>query len=167
VGGPLLIDGHLKVGYDTAGLREYLRTGATDTRRLLDGFYVDDSTHLTVRANLTVHAGVGVGLELFGIGAGAYVTANGGVSTGDSGNAPVRVTLHDPNADGDGKLHLNEVGGTLFDTSGEIDAGLSIHLRAGVKHIPLIGDIGFDKTITEVATGRLIDLNGRSIPNPF
>src|SRR5262249_20924239 len=120
------LDAYIRIAYDTYGIREFFRDKATNPADLLDGFYVDDTSHLTVTGSVAVVPHVPQGFF--------SVDVQGGLMTGNNGNAPFTITFDDPNQATDGGK--NRVSSLLkqscfFDATGEIDAGLSIEVKIG------------------------------------
>ena len=97
---------------------------------ITDGFYLSDDSFF--KMNGGVFAGVESSVGIFG------ATLGGFVSTGDSGNDPVSVTVDDPNHDG--KLRFQEMEdhpfgqpGTAITASGEFTGELGREVRVGVE----------------------------------
>lgn len=138
--GDIKIDGKLKFGYDTYGLREMIGQAAAGTLRLsdvasdlTDGFYISDDSNLTISGKVGVVAGVSVLVFSAAI--------EGGVTTGDDGHTPISITVDDPSSDG--RLRLNELASHPFKASGELDAGLTFEVKFGVS---ILGHfVGYEK----------------------
>ncbi|XWK90017.1 MAG: calcium-binding protein [Phormidium sp.] len=109
-------------GYDTAGLRQFGQSG--NVADIANGFYVNDPTtpELMLNARLEAFAAINAVLGSAGVGGGIY------------GN--INFDLKDPN--NDQKVRFNELVEllqnplTMFDTSGELSAGLTAYARFGV-----------------------------------
>ncbi|SHK38531.1 Ca2+-binding protein, RTX toxin-related [Fibrobacter intestinalis] len=112
----------LAFGYDTLGIRQWVKSDYKDFSRLLNGFYVDDLDEKGYDKNeLSFYGGLKASAEL-----------NAGVSAGVGGGVGINVgfNLFDPNKDG--KLRLNEIERVfkeeglfgMFDVNGAITAKL-------------------------------------------
>ncbi len=116
---------NIEFGYDTYGLKDFLE--GKDT--LFDGFFVSDVNaagvdvpEVTLNASLEAFASLNVAIASVGVGGGIY------------GN--IGFNLNDPNKDG--KIRLEEFDQIirqnpldLFDTSGQLSAGLSAYAKFG------------------------------------
>jgi Ca2+-binding RTX toxin-like protein len=122
----------LAFGYDTYGLRQFI-----DTKKgadIFNGFYVSDRANpdgtgadvpeVTLNAGLEASAELNAVIVSAGVGGGIY--------------ANIGFNLNDPNDDG--KVRVNEFADLieenplcLFDTSGEITAGLNAYVKFGFK----------------------------------
>ena len=126
----------LAFGYDTYGLRQFI-----DTKKgadIFNGFYVSDTenpdgTGLDV-PEVTLDASLEASAEL------NIVVASAGVGGGIYGN--IDFNLNDPN--NDGKVRVNEFAHLIeenplciFDTSGEITAGLNAYVKFGIKPLQI------------------------------
>ena len=178
--GDILVDASFKLAYDTHGVREFIQDVSsgdpqrTDAGHLaadfLDGLYIDNSTytdnatsppsvqsytHLSIAGG--IKAFLGVGYVVFS------VSVSGGVSTGDGGKTPITMTLNDP--DNDGKLRASEIATSqcLFETTGELDAGLGVDVKVGLD-VPFVGFVGYEHTFV-IASAKLIDFS-KSPCNP-
>jgi N-acetylneuraminic acid mutarotase len=160
-GGAINVDAKFTFAYDTFGLREMIGQalgGTLDANKIAsditDGFYVGDDSYLKLGGSIGVSAGVSVGF--FGISVG------GSVSTADGGATPVSITINDPNHDG--KLRFAEVPSdplNAFNASGELDAGLGIQLKVGVK---VLGHfVGYEKDF-DIANTVLISFPAQHPP---
>ncbi|MGB7156872.1 MAG: hypothetical protein WBD40_02325 [Tepidisphaeraceae bacterium] len=128
--GTIDIDAYFKTAYDTLGLRRFLASlgGTPQPGRLLDGLYIDDTTHLIVGGEIKAELDIPGGI--------VGVTVEGGVRTppGD----PLSLTIHDPDTDGlgdDGKLRLftGEIDdGCVLHADGELTASFKMTVRVGV-----------------------------------
>lgn len=112
----------LAFGYDTLGIRQWVKSDYKDYGRLLNGFYVDDLDEKGNDKNeLSFYGGLTAAAEL-----------NAGVSAGVGGGVGINVgfNLYDPNKDG--KIRLNEISELFkseglfgfFDVNGAITAKL-------------------------------------------
>ena len=112
----------LAFGYDTLGIRQWVKSDYKDYGRLLNGFYVDDLDEKGNDKNeLSFYGGLTAAAEL-----------NAGVSAGVGGGVGINVgfNLYDPNKDG--KSRLNEITELFkseglfgfFDVNGAITAKL-------------------------------------------
>ena len=112
----------LAFGYDTLGIRQWVKSDYKDYGRLLNGFYVDDLDEKGNDKNeLSFYGGLTAAAEL-----------NAGVSAGVGGGVGINVgfNLYDPNKDG--KIRLNEITELFkseglfgfFDVNGAITAKL-------------------------------------------
>jgi Ca2+-binding RTX toxin-like protein len=159
--GSVHVQANIHVGYDTYGIREFFRDGATKPADLLDGFYLADpkadQPQFGIAGNFALSAGVSAGLFSVAVG--------GGVYTGDDPDHPtdhpVIVGFHDPDsATDDGKLRLSKIGadnGWIFDATGKLKAGLGIVVKVGVEG-PFGVFIGYQKTFN-IQTVTLLDLD--------
>jgi Ca2+-binding RTX toxin-like protein len=154
---------HFGFGYDTSGLREYIKASSTDRdlSMLLDGLYVSDRQNADGTGNdvpeATLTGGITAAAELnLGI-------ASAGVSGGIF--AKVNFDLHDPN--NDGKMRFDEMVSqfergplAIFDVSGDLTAGLSAYIK-----------FLFSKKTFNLATVKLLDFNvntqGAVHPDPI
>jgi hypothetical protein len=150
--GTLRPDLYFELGYDTHGIRRFLREGGNPVEKFLDGFWLaagpnpDQRTHLTVGATLEAAASVSVGVF------------SAGVSGGLRGN-------FDFHLNGPQKLRPSEILPCSFAVSGSLEAFLQIFARVGVE-LPIIGFVGFE-TRFDIAKSRLVDLSYSCIGNPF
>lgn len=117
----------LAFGYDTTGFRQFNNTG--NTADIFNGFFVSDPVNpdeteipeVTLNASLEAFAALNAGV------------ASAGVGGGISGN--VFFDLRDPN--NDGQVRVDEFAQIiqnpldLFNTSGQLTAGLSAFVRLG------------------------------------
>ena len=112
----------LSFGYDTLGIRQWVKGGYKDFSRLLNGFYVADKDETGTDINeLSFYGGLTASAEV-----------NVGVSAGVGGGVGIDVgfNLYDPNQDG--KVRLSEMKQIivedglfgLFDVNGKITAKL-------------------------------------------
>ncbi len=112
----------LGFGYDTLGIRQWVKSDYKDYGRLLNGFYVADKDETGYDVNeLSFYGGLTASAEV-----------NVGVSAGVGGGVGINVgfNLYDPN--NDGKVRLSEMGQIikedglfgLFDVNGKITAKL-------------------------------------------
>jgi Ca2+-binding RTX toxin-like protein len=122
----------LAFGYDTYGLRQFIDTKKAGD--IFNGFYVSDTENpdgtgadvpeVTLNAGLEASAELNAVIVSAGVGGGIY--------------ANIGFNLNDPNDDG--KVRVNEFADLieenplcLFDTSGEITAGLNAYVKFGFK----------------------------------
>ncbi len=122
------IQTHLKIAYDTFGLRQLITNlAAGDASNIVsditDGLYVSDDSYFKMSGSLT--AGFdGTAANVIPL------SISGGLYTQEHGTVPVHIYIEDPN--GDGKLRINEfhLGDdgqpAAFRTTGQLLAGLSI-----------------------------------------
>lgn len=129
-GGEVQVDTHFKFAYDTFGLRSLIKDIANDNVSAVEvakdvaaGFYVDSSSYFKLAGD--VYAGATGSLGVFSAVVGGFV------STGNSGNDPVSVTLDDP--DGDGKVRLSDFANDPFHFSGSLTAALGVEVRVGFQ----------------------------------
>ena len=129
------IEAFAQVGYDTRGLREAiapLYSGNNfDGGKLLDGLWIDHSTHLYVDGSVDV----GPALELPDF---AKLSVQGGLA------ANLHVDLAGPNRPI--RPFAGDLTDRLFNVSGKLSAFVSATVKAGVD-TPL-EFVGFDKTWT-------------------
>ena len=131
----------LGFGYDTLGIRQWVKSDYKDYGRLLNGFYVADKDKKGVDINeLSFYGGLTASAEL-----------NAGISAGVGGGVGINVgfNLYDPNQDG--KVRLSEMGQIikedglfgLFDVNGKITAKLYayVDLLFYTKKWNITGDI--------------------------
>jgi hypothetical protein len=152
------VDTHFKFAYDTYGLREMINHAAAgDTSHVAsdirDGFYIADDSHFTLTGGLI--AGVSASYGVFS------ATVGGFVSTDDSGNEPVSITIEDPN--NDEKLRFVEFQSSPFHTSGRFVGELGIEVKIGVTVFGKF--IGVKKRFA-IASKVLVDLNPPSPSDP-
>lgn len=110
-------------GYDTLGIRQWVKSDFRDVEKLMNGFYLDNSDG---KPELTFYGGLGASAEL-----------NVGVKAGVGGGVDINIYLDafDPNKDdklriGEIKEIINELGAlSLFDVRGEITAQLSAYIK--------------------------------------
>jgi hypothetical protein len=160
--------GMLQLGYDTYGLRELVSSFANGTPSagqiasdIADGFYIlgpnaanpadqdgkPDPLGSYVSVAGTVGLGLGASLGL------ASVNIDGGLFTGSNGNNPISLSLNDqhPDSANDGKIRLPELEweiqhGSVFNATGEVDAGLYIQATIG------FGPFSYSDTLANIAT---------------
>lgn len=131
----------LGFGYDTLGIRQWVKSDYKDFGRLLNGFYVNDlDANGKDKNELSFYGGLTAAAEL-----------NAGVSAGVGGGVGINVgfNLYDPNKDG--KIRLNEITQVvvqdglfgLFDVNGKITANLYayVDLLFYTKKWNITGDI--------------------------
>ena len=110
-------------GYDTLGVRQWVKSDFKDAGKLMNGFYIDNSNG---KPELTFYGGLSASAEL-NIGAKAGV--GGGVDIG------IYLDVYDPS--GDGKLRIGEIKEiiselsalSLFNVKGEVTAQLSAYVK--------------------------------------
>jgi Ca2+-binding RTX toxin-like protein len=160
--GSLNISGDFAFAYDTHGLVEFadtlVNTGKLHPELLADGFFVSDTGNPQGTGpdipELTVSGAIGVKGELTA--PVAALGAEGGIF------ANLSINLHDD--DQDGKVRLSELAKEfdegplcIFDTSGDVHAGIHAYVKVGFD-TPLgfvtIYEDGFD-----IANKVLLDLN--------
>ncbi len=168
------IDFSFKFAYDTYGLREVFHDiedknpNPDFVSDILDGFYVDDSSHLSVSGDIGVSVGAYFGVASLAIG--------GYLSTGNGGNDPITASLNDPQigpanapdsgTDG-GKFRISKLltdGEDPFNLTGELDAALEIQARFGVTVLGTF--VGFEKDF-DIASVTLVDFNTPPTPPPI
>ncbi len=134
------VDAFIGVGYDTRGLRDAIAPlyggGSFDTSKLLDGLYIDKTTHADVNADL--EAGPGVGLDTDVLKLDFRVT--GGLT------GSLHMNIDNPTGDPKIRPFAGGLTNQLFDVSGSLNAVLDATLQAGVNLPDPIGFVGFDKT---------------------
>ncbi len=131
----------LGFGYDTLGIRQWVKSGYKDFGRLLNGFYVADWDKSGTDINeLSFYGGLTASAEL-----------NAGISAGVGGGVGIDVgfNLYDPNKDG--KVRLSEMTQIIkrdglfgmFDVNGKITAKLYayVDLLFYTKKWNITGDI--------------------------
>ncbi|HLO19184.1 MAG TPA: calcium-binding protein, partial [Sphingomicrobium sp.] len=127
IGGSIEVTANLSFGLDTLGIQELIKTG--DPVKLLNGFYIKDTDALgRDRPELTFQGRFGAFAEL------NVLIASAGVFGGLF--ATLNLNLHDPN--NDGRVRFLEIADVLdsdplcvFDTSGDISAGLEAYIKVG------------------------------------
>ncbi len=149
-GGEINIDAHFKFAYDTLGIREMLNDIASGNTSnipndIRDGYYLSDDSHFMLNGSLV--AGVGVAIGIYSAKVGGFV------STDNSGDDPVSITLDDPNHDG--KIRLTEFDSAIH-TSGRLLGELGIEVRVGVE---ILGHFVGLKHRFDIASVVLVDLN--------
>ena len=110
-------------GYDTLGVRQWVKSDFKDAGKLMNGFYIDNSNG---KPELSFYGGLSASAEL-NIGAKAGV--GGGVDVG------IYLDVYDPS--GDGKLRIGEIKEiiselgalSLFNVKGEVTAQLSAYVK--------------------------------------
>lgn len=149
--GSLGATAHFSFGYDTSGLREYIKASSSDRNlaMLLDGLYVsdrknadgtgDDVPEATLTGGITAAAELNLGIASAGVSGGIF--------------AKVNFNLHDPN--NDGKVRFGELVSqfekgplAIFDVSGDLTAGLSAYIS-----------FLFSTKTFNLATVKLLDFN--------
>ncbi len=117
-------DAHLKLAYDTFGLREFVTDPGHNFLDLLDGFYLDPTTHLHIDGTLGLSAGANVGL--------LEAKINGHLDAAFDIKTDPNIKQTTP-----GHVRLNDFlnSDTLFDVTGSLNAGLDVHLREGVDPV--------------------------------
>ena len=169
--GQFSAEGSLTLGYDTYGLRELvsgLENGGSlsagqITSDIADGFYIlgpnqsnpvdaigqPDPLGSYVSVSGTVGLGLGASLGF------ASINLNGGLFTGKNGNNPIKLSLNDqdPDTANDHRIRLPELASELstqnqsvFNVSGELDAGLYIQAQVGW------GPFSWSDTLVNIAT---------------
>ncbi len=117
----------LSFGYDTLGIRQWVKSDYKDFGRLVNGFYVGDLDRNGVDVNeLSFYGGLNASAEL-----------NAGISAGVGGGVGINVgfNLYDPNKDG--KVRLSEMTQIIkrdglfgmFDVNGKITAKLYAYVK--------------------------------------
>jgi hypothetical protein len=155
-GGDVAVDAHLRLAYDTFGLRELIRDVGTGNGNLLtditDGFYLDTSSYFKIAGD--IHAGFGFSYGLVSVG------AQGDIGTGNFGNDYIGITVNPQPGD---KLRLGGITLSNFSTFGELDAGLSVTASLGFNSP--VGFVGFSHT-WGLASVTLLDLNPQDTQPP-
>lgn len=158
----------LGFGYDTLGIRQWVKGGYKDYGRLLNGFYVADKDESGYDVNeLSFYGGLTASAEL-----------NAGISAGVGGGVGINVgfNLYDPNKDG--KVRLSEMAQIikedglfgLFDVNGKITAKLYayVDLFFYTKKWNITGDITlfkFDYTHSAIPVMASRNDNGDVVGN--
>ncbi len=112
----------LGFGFDTAGLRQFNNTN--NSADVFNGFFVSDpaSPEVTLSAGLEAFAALNAGVASAGVGGGIF--------------GKIGFDLNDPNNDAKARFgefaQLLDNPLNLFDTSGELAAGLSAYLKLGI-----------------------------------
>jgi len=152
-GGEVEVDTKFKFAYDTFGIRNLISdiaagntSAATIAEDIVDGFYLASDSFFELAG--TIYAAAGAGIGIFSARVGGFV------STGDSGDEPVSITIVDPN--NDGKLRFSEFSEDSFEFSGELAAELGVEVRVGVEILNKF--IGVKKRFN-MAREILIDFN--------
>ncbi len=156
--GAVHLAGQLTFAYDTYGLRELIRDGASSTGSdLLDGFYLKTDSNLQIGGSIGISAEVSVGI------AGANVTGSVGTPNGQA----IAVTINtSKDTDHDGKLRFKEFPSNpldAFNVAGEIDAALTFEIQIGVK--TLFGFLGYSKDF-DIARTVVFSFNPPAPPPP-
>jgi hypothetical protein len=137
----LNVDLHVDMGYNTLGVREFLKDG--DPASLLDGFFISNDTELKLSGFIGAVASLS--------GAVFSVSVQGGITI--PGGNPLDIKMHNPGNYTDipfTKLDLNDI----FDASGELDAGLDAKVQVGVN---ILGNfVGWQQDFP-IATVKLLD----------
>ncbi len=125
VEGAINLNVNLDFGFDSSGLDVYRKGGSAE--EIFNGFYLsdhwvgkNDGPEMTVSASLQAFAELNLALVRAGVGGGLF--------------ANIYFDLNDVKPDG--KIYLDELaevisGGDIFDTSGNVSAGLSAYLTVG------------------------------------
>ena len=129
------IDAYAQVGYDTRGLREAIAPlyngGNFDSSKILDGLWIDPTTHVDVGGTVEVGPGFGVPdvvtFDLLG---------------GSTGS--LHANIDNPLNRDKIRPFAGDLTDRLFDVNGKISGVVSGTLKVGVD-TPL-GFVGFDKT---------------------
>ena len=142
---------HLKMGYDTRGIREMfdqiVNGPSIDfVSDLTDGFYLKDDAIFRANGSIGVSAGASAGIVL-------HADISGTVNTGDGIYIRTRTS-----ANSDHKLRPSDIVPSVFETHGTVFAGLNVDIAVGVD-IPLVGFAGVQHTIP-IANTQILDLNG-------
>jgi hypothetical protein len=154
------IDGFVKIGYDTTGLSEIVKSLFTNpnagvqTQDLGDGLYIDSTSHFNLTGSLT---GSIIALGPFAqFAGGGAVTADVHVSVVDTKVPDAKRYVIQP-AD-------NDPGEPLLKTSGGIRGEFS-----GTLYTEVFVFLGFALIPTDFDTGleTILDLSGGSVANPF
>ena len=161
LGGGIHAEADFDFGYDTRGLKQFAQTG--DASKLLNGLYFDDHVVNGVdhpEALVTADVSLAIGLPDINIGI-DYGPFSVGleVSLGVAGGifADVTFNLADPNPDG--KVYFDEFTHNIersfeegelcvFDTTGEINAGLKVFIKLKLHFTADVGFITIDKEVT-------------------
>jgi len=140
----------LKFGYDTQGLKDFDTSG--NSSDVFNGFFVDPAaTSVNLNAALNILGKIDVGL--------ASGAAGGGIE------GLIRFNPKDPN--NDGKLRYDEFSTliqdpiTMFNTSGQLTAGLSAYIKLGVDLGPIGPDLSYTKRFNSPRL-TLLDFNQNS-----
>ncbi len=152
-GGEVEVDTKFKFAYDTFGIRNLISdiaagntSAASIAENIVDGFYLASDSFFELAGTIFAAAGAGIGIFSARVG--------GFVSTGDSGDEPVSITIVDPN--NDGKLRFSEFSEDSFEFSGELAAELGVEVRVGVE---FLGEFIGVKKRFNMAREILIDFN--------
>lgn len=152
VTGSLDVHAHFEAGYDTHGIRSFLKelldNNNLDLALMLDGFYLSSNTVFDGSGTIAVEANESA--VVFEVGGGGAV-----------GGALHLGIIQDPPVVADGKVHLySELGGCLFEASGSLDASLYLYAEIG------IGPISHREEF-EIAGGTIFSFGTSCIVNPF
>ena len=95
--------GEIKVGYDTQGVRDFLRDGCAPSAisDLLNGVYVNPSTNLTLHADAAFHGGVGVSV--------GFASATLALNCTFGGTIGVKLNTALANGDPEGRIRLGAI----------------------------------------------------------
>lgn len=156
------LDALLGFGYDTAGLRKFMRdtylfvqngVPTPDPQDLRQGVYIDTDSHVVADA--------AVAAQVFLLAPLLFAEGSGGVS----GNLNLHVNPA-ADSDGDGKFRLfSELSDCLFQSSGSLTAGFDATVAVGIFVFPIgIVPVWYSYTIPNTT---LVDLSAGCIANPF
>ena len=147
------VDLNIDLGYDTHGIREFLKDGkAAD---LLDGFFVGTDTHFILSGSLKAFADASI--VIFSAGVEGGLTIPGG--------NPLTIKMHNPDPNQYQadipltKLDTND----FFDANGELDAGLDAFVKVGLD--TPFGFVGWQKDFP-IANVKLIDFGSGTTKVP-
>lgn len=146
------IDASFSMGYDTKGLRSFIRS--ENAGDLLDGFWIGADSHFDVNVLLGAYVGISVVVFSAHVSGGLYGNLHIGLEPGDA----------------DGKVHIrSELNSNLFVATGSLSLGFSAHVNIGVN-IPFIGFVGHKETF-DIASIELVSFaiggGAGSVDNPF
>jgi Ca2+-binding RTX toxin-like protein len=148
LGGYITFDASVDAGFDTYGVRTFLNSGnPTD---ILDGFYLEDTTHFEMTGTIAAYAGVNWA-NVFEAGVSGGVYASFGM---DNANLDI---------DGDHRVRRTEHP-ILFEVSGGLHAFLNAYVEVGVE---VLGEfIGYREEFNLI-NETLGSFTTEDVPNPF
>ena len=157
------VDAEFRFAYDTFGIRKLIgdlsanpNTAASALALdVADGFYIDDTSHLTLGGSIGLSAGYQFGPLGFSL--------DGDIGTGADGrgtdpNQAIRIGVQ---GGSDGKVRFKDFNSHTLTLHGELVAGLSATLKVGVDFLGTF--IGFEHTF-DIASQVLLILNSDAPP---
>lgn len=140
--GGITVDAHIKLAYDTYGLRHVVYdfihppaggvTGESIGLNLLNGFYIDPTTHLNLGGTIGIKGGVNYTLLQAYVSGHLDATIDADLSPTRDEDADGDGVLDPTDQDGDGRIRPFEFHDCLFNISGNLSGGLDFEIKVGV-----------------------------------